>query len=97
MAANTLGRRIAERREEVKIFGQPYPLKAEVKILNTFSAHADYKEEINYIKKLNLNRLKKVFLVHGEDDALENLENELLKAGVKDTQIVEPETPYTLK
>jgi len=96
MAANTLGRRIAERREEVKIFGQPYKLKAEVKILNTFSAHADYNEIINYIKKLNLNRLKKVFLVHGEDDALENLESEMLKAGVKSTQIVEPEMSYDL-
>jgi len=96
MAADTLGRRIAEKREEVKIFGQPYKLRAEVKILNTFSAHADYKEIIAYIRKLNLNRLRKIFLVHGEDDALENLSGELLKNGVKEVQIVDPMTEYNL-
>jgi len=96
MAAHTLGRRLAERRPEVKIFGQPYQLKAQVKIMNTFSAHADYNEILGYVKNLNLDRLKKVFLVHGEDDALENLRNLLLDAGVKEVQIVDPDTEYEL-
>lgn len=96
MAAHTLGRRIAERREEVKIFGQPYRLNSQVKILNTFSAHSDYKETISYIEKLDLDRLKKVFLVHGEDDALDNLQNEMSSVGVKDVQIVDPEVSYEL-
>ncbi len=97
MAAHTLGRRIVERRPEVKIFGQPYKLKAQVKIMNTFSAHADYNEILKYIKALDLDRLKKVFLVHGEDDALDNLGNLLLDAGVKEVQIVDPETEYELQ
>ena len=96
MAAHTLGRRIADRKPEVKIFGQPYKLNARVKILNTFSAHADYNEILNYVKKFDLNRLKKVFLVHGEDDALENLHKLMLEAGVRDVQIVDPETEYSL-
>jgi metallo-beta-lactamase family protein len=96
MAAHTLGRRIVERREEIKIFGQPYQLKAQVKIMNTFSAHADYKEITGYIEKLDLNRLKKIFLVHGEDDALDNLQKELLGIGVKNVQIVDPEVTYEL-
>ena len=96
MAAHTLGRRIADRNEEVKIFGMPYKLKAQVKILNTFSAHADYQEILKYIGRLNLERLKKVFLVHGEDDALENLSSEMLSIGVKSVQIVEPEVSYKL-
>ena len=40
-AEHTLGKRIVERRDEVKIFGQPHQLKAEVAVLNYFSAHAD--------------------------------------------------------
>lgn len=96
MAAHTLGRRIADRDPEVKIFGQPYSLKAEVKILNTFSAHADYKETLKYVGKLNMDRLKKIFLVHGEDDALNNLKHEMMNIGVKDVQINEPGVSYSL-
>jgi metallo-beta-lactamase family protein len=96
MAAHTLGRRIADRLPEVKIFGESYRLRAKVKILNTFSAHADYNEILRYVKKLNLTRLRKMFLVHGEDHALENLRGLLLEAGVKAVEIVEPETEYEL-
>ena len=64
--------------------------------MNTFSAHADYNEILGYVKNLNLDRLKKIFLVHGEDDALENLRNLLLDAGVKEVQIVDPNTEYEL-
>ena len=41
MAANTLGRRLVEKEEVVKIFGEEYQRNAEVVVLNTFSAHAD--------------------------------------------------------
>ena len=40
MAQNTLGRRIVEQQPEVKIFGDRYKLKAQVAIMNAFSAHA---------------------------------------------------------
>jgi metallo-beta-lactamase family protein len=41
-AEGTLGRRLVERQEEVRIFGEPYPLRASVEVLNGFSAHADH-------------------------------------------------------
>ena len=96
MAADTLGRRIVERQPEIKIFGQPYKLNAKVKILNTFSAHADYNDTIDLVKQLDLDRLKKVFLIHAEPDSLEAMENHLLENGVKDVQIVEPKVKYQL-
>ena len=96
MAAHTLGRRIAERRPEVKIFGQPYKLRAQVKILNTFSAHADYNEILGYVGKLDLDKLKRVYLVHGEDDALESLSGKMTDIGVNNVQIVDPKTEYQL-
>ncbi len=96
MAAHTLGRRLAERKPEVKIFGQIYKLNAQVKIMNAFSAHADYNEILDYVGKLNKERLKKIFLVHGEDDALNSLSKLLLEAGIKDVQIVDPATDYEL-
>lgn len=96
MAAHTLGRRIAERRQEVKIFGQPYELRAQVKILNTFSAHADYNEILEYVGKLDSGKLQKVFLVHGEDDALESLSEKMAAINIHNIQIVDPETEYQI-
>ena len=96
MAAHTLGRRIAERRQEVKIFGQPYELRAQVKILNTFSAHADYNEILEYVGKLDSGKLQKVFLVHGEDDALESLSEKMEAINIHNIQIVDPETEYQI-
>lgn len=96
MAQHTLGRRIADREPEVSIFGDKYPLKAQVKILNTFSAHADYNDIRDYVQQLDLDRLKRVFLVHGETDALENLRNVLQSSGVRDVEIVTREKRYEL-
>ncbi len=96
MAAHTLGRRIADRVPEIKIFGEPYKLRARVKILNTFSAHADYNEILRYVRTFDLNRLRKIFLVHGEESALENLKGLLLEAGVKAVEIVDPGQEYEM-
>jgi metallo-beta-lactamase family protein len=68
MAENTLGRRLVERHEQVKIFGEPYALKAEVVIQNAFSAHADRDELLEYLGGINVKELKQVFVVHGEED-----------------------------
>ncbi|MDD8012305.1 MAG: MBL fold metallo-hydrolase [Acidobacteriota bacterium] len=89
MAENTLGRRLAERAKEVRIFGKSYQVKAEIATLNAFSAHADYAETIDWLKHHDLQRLKKVFLVHGEAAALENLQRELLGIGIPQVEIVE--------
>jgi metallo-beta-lactamase family protein len=88
MAENTLGRRLAERAKEIKIFGKPYRVKAEIATLNAFSAHADYAETIEWLKRHDLKRLKKVFLVHGEQEALLNLQKELLCIGIPQVEIV---------
>ena len=96
MAQNTLGRALADKLPVVKIFGNEYVRKARVKILNTFSGHADYNDLLNYVKKLDLGKLKKIYLVHGEGDAQANLQKLLLQAGVKSVDIVEPEQEYRL-
>ncbi len=65
-AAHTLGRRLADRVEEVRIFGEPYPLRAEVKQLHEFSAHADRNELMEWVK--GFKRLpRRAFVVHGEE------------------------------
>ena len=66
MAENTLGRRLVERQEVVRIFGQKHHLRAKVVKLNAFSAHADHDELLEYIGQFNKDKLKHVYVVHGE-------------------------------
>ncbi len=96
MAENTLGRRLAERASEVRIFGRPYPVKAEIATLNAFSAHADYAEIMAWLKRHDLQRLKKIFLVHGEDAALASLQGKLLDFGIPAVEIVQYGKTYGL-
>jgi metallo-beta-lactamase family protein len=64
-AENTLGRRLVEKQTEVKIFGEPMRVRAEVASLDELSAHADQNELLEWIRPLTP-ALRQVFLVHGE-------------------------------
>ncbi|WP_319558959.1 MBL fold metallo-hydrolase [Marispirochaeta sp.] len=96
MAKHTLGRRIVEGQKKVKIFNETFIRQARVEKIDAFSAHADYSEIRDYVTQLDLERLKKVFLVHGEDDAQTHLQKVLLNAGVKAVEIVDAGRVYKL-
>ncbi|MCI7565598.1 MAG: MBL fold metallo-hydrolase [Treponema sp.] len=97
MAENTLGRRIFDGEEVVKILGDEYPVKAKVERCNGFSAHADYNEMIEWLGEIDTSRLKKIFLIHGELDQQKGFKQHLEDAGYKDVEIIEPGKEYTLK
>lgn len=63
-AENTLGRKIQEGISPVKIYGKSYNVRAQVKTLNEFSAHADQNDLISYIS--HIKNLERIFLVHSE-------------------------------
>ncbi|MBP7058235.1 MBL fold metallo-hydrolase [Candidatus Gracilibacteria bacterium] len=82
MAKDTLGRAILEKQKVVKIFNETYHVKAEVRVLNAFSGHADRSDLIDYIT--HVNDVKKVFLVHGEEDQGMQFAGFLKENGYKD-------------
>jgi metallo-beta-lactamase family protein len=67
-AEHTLGRRIVEKQPMLKIFGEEIPLRAQVEVINGYSAHADRTELTAWIDtvKSASPSLGPVFLVHGE-------------------------------
>jgi metallo-beta-lactamase family protein len=66
-AAHTLGRRLVEHRPRAKIFGVERDVRAEVVVMNGFSAHADQKGLVDFAAESRQGgRLKNVYLVHGE-------------------------------
>lgn len=87
MAENTLGRALADRLKEVKIFGNTYSRKAEVSIINGFSAHADADGLFNYASSFTEKELERIVLVHGERDQSEPLAQRLSNELSIDTHI----------
>lgn len=65
MAQHTLGRRLAERRPKVKIWGVERELRAHVEVLSSFSAHADRDDLLRYAEACGAST-RRFFLVHGE-------------------------------
>ena len=68
-APNTLGRRIQEKQAQIKIFNEMYPLRAEVALISGLSAHAGQDGLLQYALAAKEGGVKKIFLVHGEEDA----------------------------
>ena len=83
-APHTLGRRLVERQPTARIFGQEYPRRANVEVINGFSAHADRDELLAYTAHLNQanGRLKQVFVVHGEEESALALAKGIREQGV---------------
>jgi len=63
-AQNTLGRKLQDGISPVKIYGEYYDVNSRIISLNEFSAHADQKGLLAYIK--NIKNPKRIFLVHTE-------------------------------
>jgi metallo-beta-lactamase family protein len=87
-AEDTLGRRLVERRPEVRILGRAFPLKADVVVLNGLSSHADHSGLLRSLAPL-AGTAQKVRLVHGEPQRAAALAEGLCAAGFTDVAIPE--------
>jgi metallo-beta-lactamase family protein len=88
-ADHTLGKRIVERRPEINIFGEPHRLRAEVVVMNSLSAHADEPGMLDFIGKMDRERLRRIFLVHGSPDRQEKMRLALVSAGYRNVDVPE--------
>lgn len=86
-AEHTLGRRIEEKQETVKIFGEVYNLRARVERITGFSAHADRDHLLGWAAAFKKKPVR-TFLVHGEEKPLNALAEGLKKeAGLERVDI----------
>jgi metallo-beta-lactamase family protein len=82
-AEHTLGRRIVERQPTIRVFGDEVALRAQIEILNGYSAHADRTELLAWadgVRRTSPN-LGHVHLVHGEPAAQDALHESLRAQG----------------
>lgn len=105
MGANTFGRQIQEKAagyEEnnrqgeaptVRFYNKDYPLRAHVVTLGGFSAHGDRDEMTRVLTESNLD-IKKIALVHGEEDQSVAFKKHLEKKGFEVTVPYQGQTIY---
>lgn len=86
-APTTLGARIVRGDNEVSIHGTVYPVKAEVKEIESFSGHGDYKEMISFLACQDKSALEKTFIVHGEYETQKKYVSSLTNEGFKNIEI----------
>jgi len=86
-APTTLGARIGRGDKQVSIFGTLYDVNAEVKKLESFSGHGDYKEMISFLGCQDKNILQKMFIVHGEYETQKKYVTTLQTEGFKKIEI----------
>jgi len=75
-AVGTLGRAIRDGAHTVRIFGEPHPVRAEVRSIDGFSAHADRDGLLWWFEGIKA-KPKKTFLIHGDPEALTALQTQL--------------------
>ena len=64
-AKGTHGRELVDGASEIKIYGKTYPVHAEIKIIDTLSAHADSNEILEWLSYFK-GTIKKLFITHGQ-------------------------------
>lgn len=77
-APDTLGRRLADRESEVRIYGETYKRKCDVATIGGLSGHAGQDLLVKYATGVK-GSVKQIFLVHGEERQARTLKD-LLKA-----------------
>lgn len=71
-AEGTRGRQLLDGADEIKFYGEYYPVHARIDLLDGLSGHADQWELIEWVSELQ-SPPERLFLVHGEPQALDAL------------------------
>ncbi len=95
-APNTLGRALANGEKKVVIGGREYQRKADVAFISGLSAHAGQHMLVEYARAVK-DRVKQVFLVHGEQAPVDALRRRLRDLGIQNVHYPEPKEEVELE
>lgn len=83
----SLGARLLSGAKEVSIFGVHHQVNAEIGQIKSMSAHGDYEDLSQWLSCQDKQRIKRLFLVHGEYDVQQDFKRWLVQRGVADVEI----------
>jgi len=87
-AEHTLGRRLINKEPEVRIYGEEYSVRAQIKSIQALSAHADREELLAYFREMD-ELPPKAFCIHGETENCNAMAKALRELGIPDVTVPE--------
>ncbi|TAE29997.1 MAG: MBL fold metallo-hydrolase [Cytophagales bacterium] len=93
---SSLGGALKRGDEQVKIFGETFDVRARVAVMDSFSAHGDYQEMLQFLSCQDATKVKTVFLVHGELEKQQIWQGHLQGAGFQHVEIPDMYESVTL-
>lgn len=87
---SSLGARLKAKPEMIGIFGTQFSVKADIKTIDSMSAHADYNDLSQYLACQTPDEVSKIFIVHGESEVQDEFKRRLIRKGFQDVIIPEP-------
>lgn len=87
-AEGTRGRKLLDGEKEIKLYGNYYPVHAQIVEIEGLSAHGDQEDLIQWLSQLSA-KPEKIFLMHGEANALLGLKNK-----IEEVYAISCEIPY---
>ena len=92
----SIGGRLAAGAKKIRLFGQEKQVKARVEIMNSFSAHGDQGEMIEFLQKQDPKRLRQTWLVHGDPERQATFKEALTEQGYDNITLPSLGDTYTL-
>ena len=92
----SLGGRLQSGAKNVSIFGDDYPVNAEVVVLHSFSAHGDYEDLCQFLACQNPALVEKFFVVHGEPDVQNEFSEKMRHKGYQEAYVPNMHESFTI-
>jgi len=95
-APDSLAGKLMAGQRSVWMFGQEYDVIAEVMSIQSMSAHGDYEDLLHFLACQNPEKVKQLFLVHGEYDVQRQFAQRIREKGFKHIAIPEYRQEFEL-
>lgn len=86
---HSLGAKLLSGRKEVNIFGVPHEVHAEIGSIRSMSAHGDYEDLSQYLSCQDPQKVRQLFLVHGEFEVQADFKERLMRKGFNSVTVPE--------
>lgn len=93
---SSLGGHLLRGDKQVYIFGECYNVEAEVRSIKSMSAHGDYEDLLHFLNCQDPDKIKTIFLVHGEYEIQQHFKKTLQDRGYQNIEIPAQHTRWDL-
>lgn len=92
----TLGWRLLNGQDTISIRGKQHPVLANIEKIDVFSGHGDQNDLIQFVKMQDPEKLKRLFLVHGEQQSMAEFQSKIQEIGYHSVESPLRGTTYEL-